>query len=201
MKAINIIFVLVFIVTLSTGATLYVSNNFSTLIEYYNYKNINYFEAVTVLTFLKNPEISLADNFSNQAKIHMNDVRYLINTLKSIHTIFVLLFISLITYYLKNNKILSLRKLVRTSSLALLSATFLIILFQKIDFYLLLYAFHETIFTNKLWLFGNDDKLVQIFPLEFFSFVLFKIITTIFISIAFILLTTEILFKNVRSSN
>jgi len=107
-------------------------------------------------------------SFSEREKLHLVDVKYLINMAYLVFYfalgVFVLILIFLIAK--KNYKLLS--KGLIYSGLAVFGVVFLFFILSFLDFNWLFTGFHLVSFDNDLWLLPANSRLIQMFPSEFF---------------------------------
>lgn len=138
----------------------------------------------------------LNNNFNEKEKLHLEDVKVLINKFLFIFYILSFIFIFSLIYllYKKDFKTISFN-FITGGCLTLL----IILIFYLFDFSNLFYNFHLLMFSNDLWLLNPEtDLLINIFTESFF-FNFFKRIILNSSIISSILILIGILIKNVRS--
>ncbi len=126
--------------------------------------------------------------FSERDKLHMIDVKNIFKLIKLIRNILVLTLASLIIFnrLSKNMKINKSKCLMLSSFFGALPFIILIVLIN-LDFSKYFTVFHEIFFNNDLWLLDPDiDRLVNIFPEEFFAYTAIKILSYYFILLGII---------------
>lgn len=105
--------------------------------------------------------------FSEQATVHLADVKELLKLTTGLSIISLLTTLLLAVLLLKRNpKILYRSALV--SSLSTIAFTFLLSLGLLNSFNSLFTKFHQVTFNNQLWLFPEDDTLIKLSPPSFF---------------------------------
>ena len=133
--------------------------------------------------------------FSNQAQLHLADVK---NLLKST---FIFYNLSLLTVLILS-ALLIIKKQYRLlttslflSSIITLSAMVLLAvgLFGVFDF--LFVKFHRLVFDNNLWMFPEDDSLIRLFPQQFFISFSNQLAANIILTSALIATVSGILIK------
>ena len=112
---------------------------------------------------------------SQQAQIHMSDVRHLF----LISQILLLIFGILVIFLLRKKEAMKVKKIIKTSAIVVLSFVFLIGALSLFGFDNLFIVFHKIFFSNNLWLFPSTDSLIIFFP-EYFFQTIFEILGTWF---------------------
>ena len=142
--------------------------------------------------------------FSPRDKLHMIDVRGLFvkgRLFRDISLIYIAVFIMLLLR--KKPFRNQLRKLARHGvavSAAGIAPVIVLIILMKIDFYRYFTVFHEIFFTNDLWLLDPAaDRLINIFPQDFFTDMAFSISYLYIAEMAAILICSLIALKLVKS--
>jgi len=143
--------------------------------------------------------------FSFRDKLHMVDVRGLFvkgRLFRNISLIYIAIFIMLL---FRGKPIRNqLRKLARHGiaiSTAGIAPVIVLIILMKIDFYKYFTVFHEIFFTNDLWLLDPAaDRLINIFPQDFFTDMAFSISYLYIAEMAAILICSLIVLKLVKSN-
>lgn len=122
--------------------------------------------------------------FEERELLHLKDVRDLFKKGYVIRDISLLLSVISLIYFFNKDKNRLKKILVITSSIQLFLVGMLYILIYS-DFYKYFTYFHKLLFSNDLWLLNPEtDILIQMYPLEFFSSITYRI---------FILFVLEIL--------
>ena len=142
--------------------------------------------------------------FSPRDKLHMIDVRGLFvkgHLFRNISLIYIAIFIMLLLG--KKPFRNQLRKLARHGvavSAAGIAPVIVLIILMKVDFYRYFTVFHEIFFTNDLWLMDPAaDRLINIFPQDFFTDMAFSISYLYIAEMAAILICSLIALKLVKS--
>lgn len=143
--------------------------------------------------------------FSYRDKLHMIDVKELFvggHIFRNISFAYVALYILLLLRKKPFNN--QLRKLARQGimvSIAGIAPVIMLIILMKIDFYKYFTVFHEIFFTNDLWLLDPaTDRLINIFPQDFFTDMAFSISYLYITEMAAILIFSLIALKCVKSN-
>ena len=117
--------------------------------------------------------------FSDRDKIHMIDVKNLFvkgRVFRNYSALLVLLLLAYLVYARKKGSKLLPNVGIAVSIAGIVPVVLLIIL-MNIDFYKYFTVFHKIFFSNDFWLLDPGvDRLVNIFPQEFFSDMAFRII-------------------------
>ena len=113
--------------------------------------------------------------FSEKENLHMQDVRGIVNFLKSMRWVgggFTLSVLAALYLLGKDQRSHLMNEAFRGfahGSIALLAIALGIVVFGTVDFDGLFWYFHQAVFTNDLWLLNPEtDLLVALMPLEFF---------------------------------
>ena len=142
--------------------------------------------------------------FSNRDKLHMIDVKGLFvkgRIFRNISFVYIMLYVMLLfrNKPFKNQ----LRKLACQGiniSLAGIAPIIMLIILMKAHFYKYFTVFHEMFFTNDLWLLDPaTDRLINIFPQDFFTDMAFSISYLYIAEMAAILICSLIALKLVKS--
>lgn len=142
--------------------------------------------------------------FSHRDKLHMIDVKGLFvkgRFFRNISYVYIILYVLLLfrNKPFKNQ----LRKLACQGiniSLAGIAPIIMLIILMKVDFYKYFTVFHEMFFKNDLWLLDPaTDRLINIFPQDFFTDMAFSISYLYIAEMAAILICSLIALKLVKS--
>ena len=175
----TILLIPIFILLLSFKVFVYDENSYkqqfreNNIYTKYNESYVNNISS-NLINYFKDKE-ELKDYYTYRERIHLEDVKKLINNaLKLFYIIFIALLI--IFSYLKYGGILN------------LIIYFIIYIISLINFEKFFIKFHQILFTNDYWILNPTDILVNVFTQEFFISILRKIMTTsIILSLLFIL--------------
>jgi len=141
-----------------------------------------------------NDKEELSSFFNEKEKLHLQDVKYLINIAFIIFYMLLILFLILSAYFIyKRNYLLILDSLIISGFIIiLLQAVFLLLNFSS-GFIL----FHKILFTNDLWLLNPEtDNLINLFPEKFFYDISLKImLNSLITSLMLIILSFAVKFK------
>lgn len=139
---------------------------------------------------------NLEDNFfSNQAKSHLKDVKFLINV-SLVTCIIALAYLLLVQIYLsKKKKIANLLLPAQKGAIVTLVIVALITIMSIVNFDFLFIKFHQILFRNNYWLFDESDNIVRLFTDSFFTSFAKQLFLNITISSIALLLFTKLLQK------
>ncbi|MEK6862595.1 MAG: TIGR01906 family membrane protein [Nanoarchaeota archaeon] len=149
--------------------------------------------ALNLINYIKDRE-QLNNFFNEKEKLHMKDVKNLIQKIFLLFYTSLILTILLLIYfiYTKNYKIIL--NSIFLSSLSTIIIT-LILFLSLLNFNIAFTKFHLIIFSNNLWQLNSEtDNLINLFPLEFFYDITKQIIINILIS-SFILIILTLIIK------
>ncbi|MDD5254012.1 MAG: TIGR01906 family membrane protein [Candidatus Nanoarchaeia archaeon] len=136
------------------------------------------------------------DFFNDKEKVHLEDVKFLINLATSL---FYLSFLAIVLYVIFLFKTDQKEKLRASISAASFLIIFVVLLLIFSNFSALFLDFHKILFTNDLWLLNPlEDNLIVMFPAGFFYDIFLEIILdALIITLTLILINTKIL-NNVK---
>ncbi len=175
---------------------LFLINNFSFYETIYKKENVyQNFDTVSHVTTATEELIGyfrgqnkLEDNiYSIQAKIHLKDVKWLIDLASIINFLSVFIVILTVIFFLKKKKIKQLRRSVLLGSSFTISLVIILTVSLVFNFDILFIKFHQIFFRNNLWLFPQDDNLIKLFPVSFFVEFTKRLLINIFVTV-FVLL-------------
>ncbi|MBS3108278.1 TIGR01906 family membrane protein [Candidatus Woesearchaeota archaeon] len=122
--------------------------------------------------------------FNEKEKLHMIDVKRLVNLSGKILYISLILLVLLISYAIYKKDFDDLRSGLAIGNAITIMIIVLLILFVMFDFGSVFLNFHLGLFSNDLWqLNPATDKLIQMFPEEFFFDAFINILINSFIAI------------------
>lgn len=111
----------------------------------------------------------LEDNFfSSQAKMHLADVKSLLQTISFTNNIIILIVVLICLIFIKKKMTNTLKKTLIKGSAFLVLIEILFIASFFLNFNFIFVKFHQIFFRNDLWLFPPEDNLVLLFPISFF---------------------------------
>ncbi len=120
--------------------------------------------------YLKYPSAELQTDFSDREKLHLVDVKDLVQKLKltiSAISVFVLLCFAFLLYFDRKTFLKNFIDILFYSSITSL-AVLIISSLMFINFTSSFIAFHQMFFTNDLYILPADALLIRIFPEQFF---------------------------------
>lgn len=122
-----------------------------------------------IFNYIKRGQEIDENMFSRQAIRHMADVKHLLDFTKSFF--FIVTFVALVAaaFLVVTRKFKILAKSIFMSSVATFSFVTALALGLLTSFDFFFDKFHRIVFTDELWLFGQDDFLIKLFPEQFFS--------------------------------
>ncbi len=148
--------------------------------------------ALNVINYHKNKE-ELNTFFNEKEKLHLKDVKDLINKALLIFYLSLILTFILSIYLVYKKEYKNILDSFILSSFIMIGVILFLLL---IPFDLFFTKFHELTFSNNLWLLGQEDNLIKLFPQEFFFNISFKIgINILITSIILIVLSFLLKFK------
>ncbi len=140
-------------------------------------------DAKNVIDYLKN-KAQLNDNFSEREKLHLKDVKSIINKISLIFY-FLLTIYGLLLFNIKPNIQKTVLKAGKLSLFVIVGLLILIVAFFKPIFI----SMHYILFRNNLWLLPKGSLLLDIYPLSFFhKFAILFLIQAFLLSLAIILI-------------
>src|SRR3989344_5749950 len=114
-----------------------------------------------LLLYLENNEQLTTDFFNEKEKLHLKDVKNLID--KTIFIFYLSLMLLIIFLYLNKKE---LKKLFLYSGMSLVLIP---IVFSLVNFNFIFIKFHQIFFVNDLWMLNpQTDNLIKLFPEQFF---------------------------------
>lgn len=162
---------LIFVIILTLCITIVSSNKgLYPKVKEYNKEEIL---ALDNLVNYLNNNGDLNNNYFNQREIyHMQDVKDILNRVRIILTLSI---ISAIILNYKLNKKQIRASLIKGSIISIIF-TFLISVISLLSFGKFFSIFHKIFFKAGTWLFTSTDMLIRLFPLEFFLWILLRIL-------------------------
>ena len=140
-------------------------------------------EIANIISYLTGKKDALDSSFfGEQEKIHMQDVKRLVNIFIKITYALIAIVILLLIFDKERARTLMIAGI--TSVIIYLVAG---LIFLNFDYFFI--KFHELIFNNDLWLFPADSPIIKIFPQKFFIDFFYQLLIYSFIAtIAMIIL-------------
>ncbi|KPU26385.1 hypothetical protein TR13x_10400 [Caloranaerobacter sp. TR13] len=139
--------------------------------------------------------------FEERELLHLKDVRELFRKEHVTRNLTLLLSVVSLIYIFYKDKNRLKKILVITSSIQLFLVGMLYILIYS-DFYKYFTYFHKILFSNDLWLLNPEtDILIQMYPLEFFSSITYRIFVLFLLEILGLLLIALLLPSRKRSKH
>ena len=153
--------------------------------------NLNLFFFTSLTPELSNFMIKgteLSEEFTEKEKIHMQEVKDLVN----ISLLILITSIIILTILISKFKKKTIKSIIYGGIISI-SLPLLIILFSIINFDLLFHLFHKTFFRTNNYLLNPTDLLIKTYPFQFFYNTTIKLLLSIIIeSIALIILVKRI---------
>lgn len=162
---------------------------------YQNYKNEESVISATdeLLGYFRGKK-HLEDNiFSDQAKLHLKDVKNLLKLASVINFSSLATVVCLSLFLFINRKWRYVYQSIAGGAILTLFLAGLFTLAPILDFQLFFEKFHIIIFSNDLWLFPQDDNLIKLFPESLFNEFFWKLTLNIIFSALAIILIVKIL--------
>ena len=184
LSVITIIFVVLLNFSLLVFNTKFYEKEFYKLNVYEKFEKEKLNENLNkLINFLRKNEKLETGFFNEKEKMQLEDVRILIRNALIMFYLFLILFIILIYLNKKN-----LEKPFLYSGIILLILPLVFYLINFSNFFL---KFHETLFSNNLWLLNPEtDNLINMFPENFFKdFVITVFIRSMFVGVLLILIS------------
>jgi len=137
--------------------------------------------------------------FSQQAKIHLRDVKSLLNSASIVNYLaLTLVIISSLLLLIKGRWTLLVKSAFIGSILTVI-ITFFLFSLSVFDFSFFFEKFHLISFSNNFWLFPGNDNLIKLFPESFFVNFLFRLTLNIIITAILFIISTALLNSYVKS--
>ncbi len=131
---------------------------------------------------------TLEDNiYSLQAKVHLKDVKSLLKSAFAVNILALFVVAITASILLKYKKFRLLKRSMIIGSLTTIAIVVIIAVSLIVNFDFLFIKFHKLLFNNNLWLFPEEDNLIKLFPISFFTEFTKQLIINIFATV-FILL-------------
>ncbi len=175
---------------------IYTSFNNNYYLEFYNNNYFFYEMSQEIIRYIQTGSPLDSKYFSNQAVVHMTDVKSLFNLAILTKTISILITITAAIYLIKQNKKRMIAKSLSLSISTTLLLAVLIGIFSLLNFDIFFIKFHQMLFKNDLWIFDANDNLIKIFPQSFFVFITGKIFLNIIITNLALLFLVKLFIKN-----
>lgn len=140
--------------------------------------------------------IMLEQNFfSPRARLHLRDIKILINNVELLNIISVLLVLSSSAIFVAKKELTLLKKGVFLGSLSTILFVLLLFILKALSFSFFFEKFHLLFFRNNLWIFPQEDNLVKLFPESFFQAFARTLFLNIAVTSILLLLASRILPK------
>ena len=146
-------------------------------------------EIADIISYLTGKKDALDSSFfGEQEKIHMQDVKRLVNIFIKITYVLIAIVILLLIFGKERARTLRIAGI--TSLIVYITAG---LIFLNFDYFFV--KFHQLVFTNDLWLFPADSPIVKIFPQQFFVDFFEQVLIYSFVAAALITILGFILKK------
>lgn len=135
--------------------------------------------------------------YSEQAIMHMKDVKDLLNIAQTITygSFFLLMF--LVAYLMYKKLIGKLTKAFILGTVSTIILTIVIAVSLTMNFQNMFIYFHLALFRNNYWLFDESDNLIKMFPQKFFVSFAYHLVTNIIVT-SLVLLLVVLIFKKIN---
>ena len=162
-------------------------------VDFYMKFNNNREDTLKIVEYLQ--EGKPLNGFTDKEVTHMTDVKIIIDVFLLIFYLSFVFFIFITGFLIYENKFNS--KVFIYG--ALFAVVFLIALFLlSLNFQSLFLNFHEVFFENNSWIFNQEDKLVNLFPEDFFKSILLRILAIDFILAFFTVIIGLVINRNYK---
>ena len=193
-----ILFLPIMIILTNLLALAYSNNAYQTIYEreniYQNFQSIVQVDNATkeLIGYFRGQN-NLEDNiYSIQAKYHLEDVKSLIHSASVVNYFSIFIVGTTVTFFLKRKRYRLLKKSIIIGSSITISTILISSISLLINFDFIFIRFHEVLFKNNLWLFPQDDNLIKLFPISFFTEfakqLVINILATVFILLCLVYL-------------
>ncbi len=142
---------------------------------------------LNLINYFKDKE-ELNNFFNEKEKLHLRDVKNLINIAFIIFYISLILFLIILIYFIYKKEYLIIKSSLMISSVIVI---FLLLLSTLINFDSFFINFHKIFFNNNLWLLNPEtDNLINLFPEQFFYDISLKIWVNSLLTSLFLMITS-----------
>ena len=152
-------------------------------------------EVNNLFNYFTNDQELETDFFNEIEKIHLSDVKNLINSVINLLMLLVIIVIGFFIYYFKAKKLKIFLNSIFLGSLLNLFFIIISLILVLLNFDFIFLSFHLNLFNNDYWLLSSNDNLINLFPQQFFYDAAIRIILYTLI-ISSILLFIAFIFKN-----
>lgn len=157
-------------------------------------KNLNS-ATINLIDYFRGNNVLEQNYYSNQAVLHLKDVKYLLNIVHFTTLGSILLLLSAIALAVNKKEIEKLIKAVIIGVASAIILTIIIVAALIVNFQNMFIYFHLALFRNSHWLFDESDNLINMFPQRFFVSFAYHLVTNIIVTALVLLLATLILKK------
>ena len=193
-----IIPIILILISINMPITLYLNSfYFHTFVQKYNTQNDITENLLDYLRYDRTQNFIEDENFNEKERSHLLDVKNIIQKfirIKDISIISLIILFALIAIFSKKSALINLSKGILAGSILTIA---IFILFFFSSFGNLFESFHLIFFEPETWLFSQNDMLIILFPLEFFSDITTRIVLTA-VSIGVILLVSSYLIYKLK---
>lgn len=199
----SLIIVLIPVIIILTNFSL-LATNYNLYLQIYREENIysnfndekNLDNATTNLIGYFRGKNMLEQNFySNQANLHLKDVKYLLNIAQFTAFGSILLLLFAIALAVSKKEIEKLAKAISIGAISTVILTIVVLVTLILNFQNMFIYFHLALFRNNYWLFEESDNLIKMFPQSFFVSFAYHLVTNIIVTTLVLLLTAFVLKK------
>ncbi len=157
-------------------------------------KNVN-----ELVGYLNNKNTLETDFFNEKEKLHLKDVKSLIQTSFIIFDITLFLIIAILIYLIHKKYYVEILNSFFYASISTLILTIIIALFSLFNFNRFFTSFHLVLFSNNLWFLNSEiDNLIVLFPEVFFYDTFKAILITTFLLSLILLVATLIIKRKIK---
>lgn len=135
--------------------------------------------------------------YSEQAIMHMKDVKDLLNIAQTITYGSFFLLMLLVAYLIYKKQIDKLTKAFILGTVSTIILTTVIAVSLAMNFQKMFIYFHLALFRNNYWLFDESDNLIKMFPQKFFVSFAYNLVTNIIVT-CLVLLLVALIFKKIN---
>lgn len=200
-----LIIVLIPVVIIFANVSL-LATNYNFYLQIYREQNIyNNFNDTTTLNeatsnlngYFRGKNMLEQKYYSNQAVLHLKDVKSLVNIVQitTYGSIFLLIF--LVAYLIYKKQIDKLTKAFVLGTISTIILTIVIALSLTMNFQKMFTYFHIILFRNNYWLFDESDNLIKMFPQKFFVSFAYYLVTNIIVT-SLVFLLAVLIFKKIN---
>jgi integral membrane protein (TIGR01906 family) len=200
-----LIIVLIPMVIIFTNLAL-LSTNYNFYLQIYREQNVHSnFTGSTVLNeatsnligYFRGKNMLEQKFYSNQAILHLMDVKHLLNTALLLTICLDILLISTTIYAIIKKEVKKLLNAFLVGAVATIVLTLAVLGLLALDFENSFIYFHLAFFRNNYWLFDESDNLIKMFPQSFFVSFAYHLVANIIVT-ALVLSIAALMLKKIN---